>query len=65
MTVPLTQEECEVLESILTEYLADIRDEIYRTERFEYKELLKVRRAAVERIIEKLRAEDSVRAFQP
>lgn len=60
MVLTITEEQRELLESILIESLAEVRDEIYRTEHFEFKEKLKARKTIIEQLLEKIRAKTAV-----
>lgn len=56
MRLELDERERELLLDLLEERLSDLRDEIYRAESHEFKELLKAKKAVVKRLIDELRA---------
>jgi len=56
MQLPLTSEEAEVLEELLTSALGDLREQVYKAEVAEYKAVLKQREAIVAGLLERVRA---------
>lgn len=54
MTLELTAEEDEILRQILETSLAELRIEILNTDRIEFKEMLRQRKAVMMRLQEKL-----------
>jgi len=56
MQLPLTSEEAEVLEELLTSALGDLREQVYKAEVAEYKAALKQREAIVAGLLERVRA---------
>jgi hypothetical protein len=54
MIIELNPAERDVMISLLDAALADVRQEIYRTEQFEYKENLRVRKSTMEGILGQL-----------
>ena len=51
MKLNLTKEDAKVLRSVLLEALDEVKAEIVRTESWELKEALKLRRVALDRIV--------------
>jgi hypothetical protein len=54
MQIQLDEYESRVLKESIQDTLANIREEVYRTENFDYKEQLKRRKAALEAVLERL-----------
>jgi len=54
MTVQLSHTECNLLISLLTSAVADMKEEIHRTERHEFKEELKSEKILMEKILSRL-----------
>jgi len=65
MVITITEEERAALEVILADALAEVREEIYRTENFEFKESLKQRKSIIEHLLGKLQAESAVDTHTP
>ncbi len=55
MHIELNETERALLLDLLEERLGDLRDEIYRAESHDFKELLKAKKAVVAKLIEHLR----------
>jgi hypothetical protein len=55
MRIELDERERELLLDLLEEQLGDLRDEIYRAESHEFKELLRAKKELVKKLIEHLR----------
>ncbi len=55
MALELTNEEQAVLADIVDEELRDLKEEIYKTETFEYKEQLQKREDLLEKLLAKLK----------
>lgn len=62
MRLELNEDEREVLLGLLEEVLGDLRDEIYRAESHDFKEQLRVRKAIVTGLIDRLRPEAGIPA---
>ena len=60
MQLEISADEAQVLDQVLEEALGDTREQIYKAEVAEYKELLKRREDAITRLIERLRARPTV-----
>jgi len=60
MQLEISADEAQVLDEVLEEALGDTREQIYKAEVAEYKELLKRREDAITRLIERLRARPTV-----
>jgi len=60
MQITLDEYEHKVLRESIEDTLANLREEIYKTEDFDYKEQLKRRKAALEAILERLGQKDKV-----
>jgi len=56
MNINITDQERQLLVRIVEQYYLTLREEIYKTEAFEFKDKLKVEEAAIENLLEKLRA---------
>jgi DNA-binding MarR family transcriptional regulator len=56
MQLELTREEQTLLANILDEELRDLKEEIYKTETSEYKEVLRARERLLLGLLEKVRA---------
>ena len=56
MHIEMDETERALLLNLLEERLGDLRDEIYRAETHDFKELLKAKKAVVAKLIEHLRA---------
>jgi len=54
MEISLTEEEARVLRAVLEMYLPQLREEVYKTERYELRETLKGGEAVIKALIEKL-----------
>jgi|GEM_PF-632337 len=54
MVLKLNLEECNLLISLLTTAVADTKEEIYKTEKHEYKTELKAEKALMESILSRL-----------
>jgi len=54
MILNISQEECELLISLLTSAIADTKEEIYKTEKYEFKEDLKNEKMIMEKVLIKL-----------
>lgn len=54
MQITLDEYENRILKESIQDTLANIREEVYRTENFDYKEQLKRRKAALEAVLERL-----------
>lgn len=54
MVLKLNLEECNLLISLLTTAVAETKEEIYRTEKYEYKTELKTEKALMESILSRL-----------
>lgn len=54
MDLVLEAPERDLLLEILRNYQADLRDEVYRTEAYEYKESLKERKKVLQSLLEKI-----------
>lgn len=54
MALDLTSEELELLREILDGVYGDLKEEVYKTEDHEYKELLKRREQTLEAVMEKV-----------
>jgi hypothetical protein len=54
----LTKEECQALLETLDSTLSDLRMEIANTDRMDFREMLKARKAVLERVIEAVQAAD-------
>jgi hypothetical protein len=54
MTLDLTEAEVQLLTEILDQSFRDLKDEIYRTETYDYKEALKQREALLVTMLTKL-----------
>lgn len=54
MTLELTEAEAQLLAEILDRDFRDLKDEIHRTETYDYKEALKVREALMVNMLTKL-----------
>jgi hypothetical protein len=55
MRIELDEGERELLQGLLEERLGELRDEIYRAESHEFKELLRAKKEVVKKLIEHLR----------
>jgi hypothetical protein len=55
MQLPLSFDEAEVLEDILTSALGDLREQVYKSEVAEYKTALKQREAIVSGLLQRVR----------
>ncbi|MEW6207938.1 MAG: hypothetical protein AB1631_06195 [Acidobacteriota bacterium] len=58
MNIELTPEEKDLLTSIVDQYFSSLREEIYKTEEYEFKTRLKEEEAMVKKILEKLGASE-------
>ncbi|HWP29624.1 MAG TPA: hypothetical protein VFB73_13550 [Chloroflexota bacterium] len=56
MQLELTNEEQALLVNILDEELRDLKEEIYKTETSDYKEVLRARERLLQGLLEKVRA---------
>jgi hypothetical protein len=56
MQVPISAEEAEVLEELLTSALGDLREQVYKAEVAEYKAVLKQRENVVAGVLDRIRA---------
>ncbi len=54
MQVVLNDEERETLMEVLTEALPNLREEVYKTENFDYREELKRREASIKSLLARL-----------
>ena len=54
MQFALTEEEVETLLDMLSEALSNLREEVYKTENFDYREELKRREAVIKRLLTRL-----------
>ena len=54
MVLRLNLEECNLLISLLTTAVAETKEEIYKTERHEFKDELKSEKAVMEKILSRL-----------
>ena len=54
MRLELSPEESTLIRSILESFYADLREEIYKTERFEYKEELRRQEKLVKGLIQRM-----------
>ena len=57
MQLALSEEEREVLAEILQDVLPNLREEVYRTENYDYREQLKQRETVVKDLLTRLAAE--------
>ena len=57
MQLALSEEEREVLAEILQDVLPNLREEVYRTENYDYREQLKQRETVVRDLLSRLAAE--------
>lgn len=55
LTLDLTAKELEILEHVLEDYVSDVGMEIANTDRLEYRDMLKGRKALVQRILATVR----------
>jgi nicotinamide riboside kinase len=62
MRIELSEEERQLLLSLLDELLGDLRDEIYRAESHDFKERLKAKKEVVKGLLGQLRPEAAVPA---
>jgi hypothetical protein len=56
MQLPVSSEEAEVLEELLTSAHGDLREQVYKAEVAEYKAVLKQREALVAGLLDRIRA---------
>jgi len=56
MQIALNEEEKQTLVDILNEVLPNLREEVYKTENYDYREQLKRREAVVKQLIARLSA---------
>lgn len=56
MNIELTEQEKDLLTDIVEQYFSSLREEIHKTEEYEFKARLKEEEAMVKKILEKLRA---------
>lgn len=54
MQVQMNDEEQQILVDVLSATLPDLREEVYKTENFDYREKLKRREAVVKSLLERL-----------
>jgi hypothetical protein len=62
MRIEVSEEERQLLLSLLDELLGDLRDEIYRAESHQFKEQLRAKKEVVKRLLGQLRPEAAVPA---
>jgi hypothetical protein len=55
LTLDLTAKELEILEHVLADYVSDVGMEIANTDRLEFRDMLKERKALVRRILAAVR----------
>ena len=60
MQIALDEYELKVLRESIQDTIGNIREEVYKTESFDYKEQLKRRKTALEAILERLGQNDPV-----
>lgn len=56
----LDQEETVILTTMLEECIQELRGEIVRTERFEYRQMLKMREGLLRKILDQIRAAEDM-----
>jgi len=62
LTLDLTAKELEILEHVLADYVSDVGMEIANTDRLEFRDMLKERKALVQRILVAVRNATGVNA---
>lgn len=62
LTLDLTAKELEILEHVLADYVSDVGMEIANTDRLEFRDMLKERKALVQRILAAVRNATGVNA---
>lgn len=61
MGITLADEECQMLAEILNDALPNLREEVYKTDNYSFREQLKRREAMIKSLLERLAAAEASR----